>query len=112
MRVKFQNSIREVLGLSLDQTGDYLEDGHRLLTISCRKPAYIFKENTSDSSEFLSTNQSAPSYPTSFDPEIISKAEKKVTNKSRPAVPRNSYSYIGRVLGNANNYSFALNQGN
>lgn len=71
----FQNSIREVLDLSLDQAGDNLQDGHRLLTLSCRKPAYTFKENTSDSSGFLSTNQSAPFYLTSFDSEIISKAE-------------------------------------
>jgi hypothetical protein len=75
IRVMFQNSIREVLGLSLDQAGDYLQDGNGLLNVSCRKPACTFKENTLDSFELLSTNQSAPSNPASFDPEIISKAE-------------------------------------
>jgi hypothetical protein len=30
IRVMFQNSIREVVGLSLDEAGDYLQDGQQV----------------------------------------------------------------------------------
>ena len=59
IRVMFQITIWEVLCLNLDQDGDYFEDVYVFLNLSCRKPAYIFKENTPDPSKSLSTNHSS-----------------------------------------------------